>query len=555
MHIDPQEWSRIRRRILVEGETIRGVARADCLSRQTVRKMLRQSQPTRYSRRKATTPLSGYEPLIDEALLENEARPQAERRSAAAIFRTLRDEHGYRGGYSSVRRYCRNVQVPQVDLKVRAQGKAANISSLTITRGPRTYRIDFNATQGMIDASLSLCRDRRSERKAELVAWIEQVRGGTLDTPPRGDPELTTRLLRCVHDKAPRIRNRAMILLAHEQGFPLRRIANCLGVSRNTCRRYLRTCKEQGPDELLARSTRRPRSADRDDLKAAVFRILHEPPALHGINRTSWIMPDLKVALASQGFPSCLHVIRTIIHDAGWKWRKARIALTSNDPTYREKLSAVQAILSKLGSDEAFFSIDEFGPFAVRMKQGLKLDPPGLHRIVPQWQKSRGCMIMTAALELSSNQVTHFYSDRKNTSEMIRMMDVLVEQYADRRTLYLSWDAASWHVSKKLRAHIEEHNSTAAGLGRPRVATAPLPAGAQFLNVIESIFSGMAKAVIHNSDYPSADDARAAIDRYFADRNQQFRDKPRRAGKRIWGEERVPPAFADSNNCKDPRWR
>lgn len=189
------------------------------------------------------------------------------------------------------------------------------------------------------------------------------------------------------------------------------------------------------------------------------------------------------------------------------------------------------------------------------MKQGLMLGPPGPHRVVPQWQKSKGCMIMTAALELSSNQVTHFYSDRKNTSEMIRMMDVLLDQYADRRTLYLSWDAASWHVWKKLMKRIEEHNAGAQAAGRPRVETAPLPAGAQFLNVIESIFSGMAKAIIHNSNYPSVDAVRTAIDGYFTKRNQQFRDSPQRAGKRIWGEERVPPAFSDSNNCKDPSWR
>jgi hypothetical protein len=301
--------------------------------------------------------------------------------------------------------------------------------------------------------------------------------------------------------------------------------------------------------------TRGPRKAEQEDLKAAVFRVLHEPPKDHGINRTSWIMRDLRTVLARQGFPACLQVLRQIIHDAGWKWRKARIVLTSQDPAYRDKLAAVQAILSHLASDEAFFSIDEFGPFAVKMKQGRMLDPPGPHRIVPQWQKSKGCMIMTAALELSGNQVTHFYSDRKNTTEMIRMMDVLLKRYADRRTLYLSWDAASWHVSKKLVQRIKEHNATAEASGRPRVEMAPLPAGAQFLNVIESVFSGMARAIIHNSNYPSVDAARAAIDLYFADRNQQFRDNPKRAGKRIWGGERVPAAFADSNNCKDPHWR
>ena len=266
-------------------------------------------------------------------------------------------------------------------------------------------------------------------------------------------------------------------------------------------------------------------------------------------------MCDLRAVLARQGFSACQQVLRQIIHEAGWKWRKAKVVLTSQDPAYREKLAAVQAILSNLAPDEAFFSIDEYGPFAVKMKQGLMLDPPGPHRVVPQWQKSKGCLIMTAALELSGNQVTHFYSDRKNTTEMIRMMDVLLDRYADRQTLYLSWDAASWHISKKLKKRIEEHNATAEAGGYPRVETVPLPAGAQFLNVIESVFSGMARAIIHNSNYPSADAVRAAIDCYFADRNQQFLDNPKRAGKRIWGKELVPAVFSDSNNCKDPHWR
>ncbi|MFC6637033.1 transposase [Sulfitobacter sediminilitoris] len=189
------------------------------------------------------------------------------------------------------------------------------------------------------------------------------------------------------------------------------------------------------------------------------------------------------------------------------------------------------------------------------MKQGLMLGPPGPQRVVPQWQKSKGCLIVTAALELSANQVTHFYSKKKNTKEMIRMLELLIDRYADRRTLFLSWDAASWHVSKKLKQRIKEHNETAVGANLPRVEIAPLPAGAQFLNVIESVFSGMARSIIHNSDYPSVEDTRAAIDQYFSDRNQQFRESPKRAGKRIWGEERVPSTFCDSNNCKDPRWR
>ena len=78
---------------------------------------------------------------------------------------------------------------------------------------------------------------------------------------------------------------------------------------------------------------------------------------------------------------------------------------------------------------------------------------------------------------------------------------------------------------------------------------------AQFLNVIESVFSGMARAIIHNSDYKTLDDAKAAVDRYFADRNAHFLQHPRRAGVKIWGREREVAAFSEANNCKDPRYR
>ena len=69
---------------------------------------------------------------------------------------------------------------------------------------------------------------------------------------------------------------------------------------------------------------------------------------------------------------------------------------------------------------------------------------------VPQWQRSKGSLIVTAALELSTNQVTHFYSKKKNTGEMIKLIEILLGECADQSCIYLSWDAASWHASKRL---------------------------------------------------------------------------------------------------------
>ncbi len=164
---------------------------------------------------------------------------------------------------------------------------------------------------------------------------------------------------------------------------------------------------------------------------------------------------------------------------------------------------------------------------------------------------------MTAALELSRNQVTHFYSPRKDTGEMIRMLAVLIEQYKIKSRIYLSWDAASWHISKALHDHVAQHNErvTEGEDQGPTVGLAPLPTGAQFLNVVESVFSGMARAILANSNYQSIDEARAAIDRYIRERNETFARSPKRAGGAIWSSEREPSKFSESNNCKDPLYR
>ena len=140
---------------------------------------------------------------------------------------------------------------------------------------------------------------------------------------------------------------------------------------------------------------------------------------------------------------------------------------------------------------------------------------------------------------------------------MIDLIEILFNQYHDKSKIFITWDAASWHASKALGEHVGEINALRASGKRcvPKVELAPLPACAQYLNVIESVFSGMARAVLHNSDYKSVDACKVAINAYFKERNDRFRETPCRAGNKIWGEERVVPKFRASNNCKDSRWR
>src|SRR5262249_37240843 len=73
--------------------------------------------------------------------------------------------------------------------------------------------------------------------------------------------------------------------------------------------------------------------------------------------------------------------------------------------------------------------------------------------------------------------------------------------------------------------------TTEAKVGGPLINLVPLPSHSQFLNVIESVFGVMKKAIIHHSDYQTTDKMKSAISLHLRDRNAYFSDNPRRAGK------------------------
>jgi len=537
MYRDPKQWAYIRRLVLKEGGSRRGVSRKTGLSRKTVRKMLACPRPPS----KPTLPNDMEEKLLGSARFLAARRhvidPIAYRRRALYLWGRARD-------------LVLELDRPQGVSLLRDIAEAINgIIVTTISKSRRSVTGD-SETGGNIPG-----RELRGEAARR---WLDGLLRGEMQLASVGDlgpAERSTVLLERIKDGTLRQRKKAAAVLANLRGVPIRTIATSLSISRVSARKYVRAFAIGGVEALFAARRRiGGRRAENEQVRKDVFALLHEPPSAIGINRTTWRMADLTRVLRERGTPICAQVVRDITRSAGWRWRKARKVLTSTDPEYREKVHHIQSILAELQENEAFFSIDEFGPFSIRAQGGRAFVGPRETPTVPQYQKSKGSLIMTAALELSRNQITHFYSPRKDTGEMLRMLAKLIQEYKHKSRIYLSWDAASWHISKMLRDCVDQHNEAIikGETAGPAVALAPLPAGAQFLNVIESVFSGMARAIIHNSDYASIDEARAAIDRYIRERNQKFRFTPKRAGGSIWGSEREPPRFSESNNCKDP---
>jgi transposase len=104
-----EQWSEVRRRVLVEGVSRRQIYREYGLGWRTLGKMLVHPEPPGYRQRvpRRRPKLDAFVGVID-GILEGDldpSTPRKQRHTARRIFERLRDEHGYTGSEVTVRRY------------------------------------------------------------------------------------------------------------------------------------------------------------------------------------------------------------------------------------------------------------------------------------------------------------------------------------------------------------------------------------------------------------------------------------------------------------------
>jgi hypothetical protein len=228
-------------------------------------------------------------------------------------------------------------------------------------------------------------------------------------------------------------------------------------------------------------------------------------------------------------------VARYLKNNSKFKIGKTRKVLTSPDPNYREKVELLLTTLRSLKPEEMLFFIDELGPLRVKKYGGRCYHKNGEIMTVPQIQISKGSVTLYGALSATTNQVTWNYGNTKNSTGMIDLVETLFNQLNDKSKIYITWDAASWHSSNELVDWLNNFNAETNDIGKgPLIEFIPLPSNSQFLNVIESVFSGMKRAVIHHSNYQSEEEMKLAISLHFQERNEYFEANPKRVGKKIW---------------------
>ncbi len=336
---------------------------------------------------------------------ENQLRPESTRLSSSEIFQNLKTQ-GYQGSLSLVyhyRRQCENKdethlwETVQHIVRELPDDEGAKFLSSLFPRGTLTgsKNASFQRRKQIRLRSLTLDLSqlgRESVVRRKWDHWLSEIeRTGKYDSQILRKEE-TLFLIEKLTAGKNSDRKKALVLLAQDQEFPVKYLGKFLGLSLTAIYSYAELLKLKGVEGSFLDIARKKKE-DNEEIKKMVFSLLHEPPSLSGLNRTSWRMSDLEKILKEKGIIAGPIVLRKIIKKAGFRWKAARVVLTSRDPNYREKLSRVQSILGNLQDNERFFSIDEFGPFSVNMKSGYSLKAPGVQTVVPQFQKSKGVEI------------------------------------------------------------------------------------------------------------------------------------------------------------------
>jgi transposase len=99
------QWTEIRRRVLVDGQSMRSVQREFHLHWKTVRKILDHPEPPGYrqARPRPKPKIGPFLAVIRQILEDDRKAPPKQRHTSQRIFERLRDEYGYTGGLTAVK--------------------------------------------------------------------------------------------------------------------------------------------------------------------------------------------------------------------------------------------------------------------------------------------------------------------------------------------------------------------------------------------------------------------------------------------------------------------
>lgn len=144
--MDMEQWARVRRKILVDGQSKRSVMSEEGLHWESLQKMLSHSRPPGYRRvSKRVRKIDAYVEWIRQIMETDREVPRKQRHTAKRIFDRLKTERGYCGGYTAVKEVVAEIKVMKSEVFV------------PLSHHPGEAQVDFGHALVSVNGSLRKC--------------------------------------------------------------------------------------------------------------------------------------------------------------------------------------------------------------------------------------------------------------------------------------------------------------------------------------------------------------------------------------------------------------
>jgi transposase len=304
---------------------------------------------------------------------------------------------------------------------------------------------------------------------------------------------------------------RAQVLLASAEGQSANVIARNLRCTGPTARNAIHAFRREGLDCLREKSSRPHSNGPLLDASAAepLRAILHQSPRTFDQPTSLWTLDRLATVCFAKGLSPRLlsgETIRVALTRLGIRWKRAKQWITSPDPAYARKKEARDRLI-RLGAahpdwvlgyqDETWWS-----RLALPALHGWTAGSGSLRlveRDVPKSDTDPKALSCYGLLRADTGgMLLRFVSGRPVGQVTEDFLAWVCEHLKaeGKKALLLVWDNAAWHVSKRVRGWIRDHNRRAKREGGVRIVACYLPVKAPWLNPIEPKWAHGKKAIV-----------------------------------------------------------
>lgn len=348
-----------------------------------------------------------------------------------------------------------------------------------------------------------------------------------LDAKTRSDLEALSRSRSAARGRV----DRAVVLLSYADGAVISAIARERGMARSAVNRIVNRALEKGAWAALedqARSGRPPRLTKEG--RAWLVSLACQKPKELGYPHELWTI-DLLVRHArghctEAGHPSLAGLaggtVSKILNQNKIRPHKVRYYLERRDPDFDQKMVQLLLVYEEVELQRKADEPDSWTVISYDEKPGIQaigttapdLPPvPGRHpSLSREFEYVRhGTCSLLAGVDLLTGHVHHLVRDRHRSREFVEFLRLVDDHYPNDVKIRLILDNHSAHKSKETNDYLKTVPN--------RFEFVFTPVHGSWLNLVETLFSKMARSVLRHIRVTGKDELSSRIDHYFNDLN------------------------------------